>query len=260
MSEASPADAAGVDHHRPGHRHHLEVLIERLPDQRGGLADGGLHLALRRDAVGHEGEGQAVALLGFGDHADAAQPDHDGVALAEIAQAPAGGLAVADHDHGVHALVLDLDPLLAVSHVGAVIGGGVEILRRAAVPLHLAEHGVAGGHGRAAQLEQRRQQAVERLRVRRFHPHAEVRRFAVGASDAELIHFEPAVKLYDFVEGVLHDVRIDQVAFSLDDFLEWHRRYQCSFLTRTGGGRGSCRRRSFDRRSARGIGQAEDRS
>jgi hypothetical protein len=32
----------------------------------------------------------------------------------------------------------------------------------------------------------------------------------------------------DLIEDVLDDVRVDEVAFGLDDFLKWHRRYYCS--------------------------------
>ena len=98
--------AAGVHHHRTGHHDHFQLLLERLRDQRRGLPHGRFHLPLRRDAVGHEGERQAVALLGFGRHADAAHPHHHAVARPDIAQAAAPGAAIRDHDQGVHALVL----------------------------------------------------------------------------------------------------------------------------------------------------------
>ena len=87
--------------------------------------------------------------LDSGRDADAAHADHDAVALAQVAQAAAEGASFVDHDHGVHALVFGLDPLLADAHVGAMVGGGVEILRGAAVALHGAQFGVAGIHGGA---------------------------------------------------------------------------------------------------------------
>ena len=59
-----------------------------------------------------------------------------------------------------------------------------------------------------------------------FHAQAQMRRLAVGAADAELLHFETAVVFDHRVEDLLHDVRVDQVAFGLDHFLE---------------GRGACR-------------------
>ena len=104
--------AAGVHHHRTRHHDHFQLLLERLPDQRRGLPHGGLHLALRRDAVGHEGERQPVALLRFGRHADAAHAHHHAVARPDIAQPAAPGAAIGDHDQRIHALVLHFDPLL----------------------------------------------------------------------------------------------------------------------------------------------------
>jgi hypothetical protein len=145
-------------------------FCSRAAHQRRGLADGGFHLAFGGDAVGHEGEREAVALLGFRGDADAAHADHDAVALAQIAQAAAKGAAFVDHDHGVHALVFGFDPLVADAHVSAVVGGGVEIFGRAAVALHGAQFGVAGIDGRAAQLEQAFEQVRERRRRRASPP------------------------------------------------------------------------------------------
>ena len=56
------------------------------------------------------------------------------------------------------------------------------------------------------------------------------RRIAVGASDTELLNFKTAARFDHLVEDLLHDVRIDQVAFGLDDFLKWHEtnRIPCS--------------------------------
>ena len=223
-----PRHPAGVDHHRAGHHHHLQLLPGGLADQRGGLAHGGLHLALRGDAVGHEGERQAVALLRFGHHAHAAQAHHDRIARAQIAHAPAAGAAIADHDEGVHALIFDFDPLLLEADVGPVVGGGVEILGSAAVALGGAQKRIAALDGRAAQFKQSFEEAREGGIVGSLHLQTQVGGFAVGASDAELFHFEAAVMLHDLVEDALHDVGIDQVAFGFDHFLKWHRSYYCS--------------------------------
>src|SRR5580658_6259154 len=56
----------------------------------------------------------------------------------------------------------------------------------------------------------------------RFDTQPQVRGIAVGAADTELLHFEAAARFDHFVEDLLHDVRIDQVAFGLDDFFKWH--------------------------------------
>ena len=102
--------AAGVDDHGSGDDDDFLPAARGLPHQRGGLADGGFDLPLRRNSVAHEGEGEAVALLRFGHDADAAHAGDHLVALLQIAQAAADGAAVGDHDHGVHALILDFQP------------------------------------------------------------------------------------------------------------------------------------------------------
>ena len=103
---------------------------------------------------------------------------------------------------------------------GAVIGGGVEILGRAAIALHGLQLGVAGIDRRAAEAEQlAKASAPCRASSRGFDFQAQIGRLAVGAADAELLHFEAAVVFDHRVEDVLHDVGIDQVALGLDDFL-----------------------------------------
>ena len=62
-----------------------------------------------------------------------------------------------------------------------------------------------------------------RLGVVGFHFQAQVGRLAVGAADAELLHFEAAVEFDHGVEDLLHDVRVDQVALGLHALLQWKR-------------------------------------
>ena len=100
-----------------------------------------------------------------------------------------------------------------------MIGGGVEIFRRAAIALDRAHGGVARIHRRAAQLQQIFEQMRHQLARRRFHLQAQIGRLAVGAADAKLFHLEAAVMLHHLVEDVLHHVGVDQVAFGFDDFL-----------------------------------------
>ena len=103
-----------------------------------------------------------------------------------------------------------------------MVGGGVEILRRAPVALHFAQDGVARIDGGAAQLMQRLQQPLHGDIFGRFHFEAEIGGFAIGAADAELFHFEAAAVLDHLIEDVLHDVGVDQVAFGFHHFLNWH--------------------------------------
>jgi hypothetical protein len=225
-----PRHAAGMHHHRPRHHNDLLSLLDGLPHQRRGLTHGGLHLPFRGDAVGHERERKAVPLLRFGPDADAAQSCDNRIALPQIAQAAAEGAVLPHHDHGVHALILHLNPLLPVAYRGAMVGGRVEILRRAAVALHRAQRRVARVHRRAAQLQQGFEKPVQRSFVRRLHLQPEIRCLAIGAADAELVHLEAAMEFHDLIEDALHHVRIDQVSFGLDYFLQWHGNYQFSVL------------------------------
>ena len=70
--------------------------------------------------------------------------------------------------------------------------------------------------------QQLREHVLHLLPGGRFHAQPQIGRLAVGAADAELLHFKTAVRFDDLVEDLLHDVGIDQVAFGLDDFLKWH--------------------------------------
>jgi hypothetical protein len=98
------------------------------------------------------------------------------------------------HDHGVHALVLHLDPLRPRCAPGAVIGGGVEILRSAAVALHRAQRRVAASHRRSSRGSSNCASTCSiSWRRRRFHRRRRYDGLAVGAADAELLHLETAV-------------------------------------------------------------------
>ena len=130
---------------------------------------------------------------------------------------------VLNHDQRVHALILHFHPLAGVTHEGAMIGGGVEIFRRAAVALHSEQFGVAGFHRGAAQAQQLGENLLHRLGVAGVDLQAQVGRIAVGAADAKLLHFEAAVEFDHLVEDLLHHVGVDQVALGLDEFLQWKR-------------------------------------
>ena len=103
--------AAGVDDDRAGDEDDAAAGCPRFTHQRRDAADTGFDPALRRDLVRHEGEVGAVALAELRGDADAFESADDVIAGPDLAQLPAGGAAVGDDDHGVHALPLDLDPL-----------------------------------------------------------------------------------------------------------------------------------------------------
>ena len=104
-----------------------------------------------------------------------------------------------------------------------VVGAGIKIFGRAAIPLHFAQRRVGGIHRSAAQLQQRFEEPVKRRFLFDRDLQAEMGRLAIGAPDAKLLHFEPAAVLHDLVEDVFHDMGIDEVAFRFDHFLKGHR-------------------------------------
>ena len=119
------------------------TLGPRRADQGRGLPHGSLYLALRGDALTHEGEREPVALFGFRKHSNSAHPDHDAVTRADIAETPAVSPGSSENDEGIHALVFDGDPLAGAPDQGPVVGGGVKLFRGAAVrggfaPFHVS--------------------------------------------------------------------------------------------------------------------------
>ena len=212
--------AAGVDDDGSSDDDNVQSLGAHVTHEGSGLADRSLHLALGRDAVGHEGKGEAVALFGFGDDADAAHADDNLVTGLDVAQAAAIRDSVLDNEQGVHTLVAGFVPRVAVADKGPVIGRGVEIFGGAAVAFDSLEGGIAGVSGRAAEAEELREHSFEMLLVGGLDAHAELGGFAVGAADVELFDLEPSAEFDDGVEDLFHDVRVDQVAFCFDDLLQ----------------------------------------
>ncbi len=100
------------------------------------------------------------------------------------------------HDHGVHALIPHFEPLSAVPDQRALIGGRIEIFRRAAVALGRFQFGVAGIDRRAAKREQLRHHVLHLLLRWRFHSQPQLGRIAVRSADGKLFHFEAAAKLH----------------------------------------------------------------
>ena len=80
ISAASPATPPVCTTTGPATTSTFSFFSDGVPHQRGRLPHGRIHLPLARNAVGHEGEREAVALLRFRRDADAAQPDDDVVA------------------------------------------------------------------------------------------------------------------------------------------------------------------------------------
>ena len=137
----------------------------------------------------------------------------------QIAQAAALGHAVVHGDDRVHALFLHLDPAALEAHLGAVVGGRVEIVGRAALALDSAQHGVALLGGGAAQADEVLEQAVHGLFAGGLDPHAHVGLLFVGAPDAEFLDLKRTIVGHDGVEHDFQAVRVDQVPSGLDYFV-----------------------------------------
>ena len=100
-----------------------------------------------------------------------------------------------------------------------MIGGRIEILGSAAVALDGTKVGVTRVGRSAAQAQQLAEHLLHIRRIRGFHAQAQIGFVGIGAADAEFFYFKFAVVFDYCVEDSLHQVRIDQVAFGLDDFL-----------------------------------------
>ncbi len=75
---------------------------------------------------------------------------------------------------------------------------------------------------RASERQQLLQQVLHRGLVRRFDLQTQVRRIAIRAPDLKLFHLKAALIFDHFVEDFLHQMRVDKVAFRLDDFVVLH--------------------------------------
>ncbi len=103
-------------------------------------------------------------------------------------------------------------------HQGPLIRCRVEIFGRATVTLGGLQFRVARIHCRATEIREAGHEGLHRFVRRRFNAQAEKGGLVVGAADGELFHFEAAARLHHRVEDLFHDVRIDQMAVSFDDF------------------------------------------
>ena len=150
-------------------------------------------------------------------------PQTMGSPRAHVAQLAARRPAVLDDDHRVHPLPPDLDPAAVVPDDGAVIGGGVEVLGRAAVL-------VGGGapsrrsppaDGSRARAAPRAATTAPRL-VGRRDLQSQPRVVLVGAADVEAEDLEGAVVADDGVEDRGQDPRVDEVTLGLENGLYVH--------------------------------------
>ena len=100
-----------------------------------------------------------------------------------------------------------------------MIGGGVEILGRAAVPVGPCDVRVFAACDAASQRDELLEDAGEPRLIGRRDPHRHERRLVIRAPDAELQHLERRVVSHDSVEHRVEELRIDEMAFGFDDLV-----------------------------------------
>ncbi len=88
-----------------------------------------------------------------GSDPDPLHSDDNRIPRLQIPQATALRPSVAHDDHSVHALVPNFQPLSAMTHQRALIGGGVEILGRAVVTLGCPKFRVTGIYRSASETQ-----------------------------------------------------------------------------------------------------------
>ena len=178
----------------------------------------GLDAALGRDLVDHEREIAALAVAELGRDADALEPAHDLVADPDLAQLPADRLAAGGRTIAASMRCsLDVDPAAADPHLRALVGRGVEVLRRAAVAVGRADERVLLADRVAAERDQILDEPRERRFVRRRDLERQPRDVVVRAAELEVLHLEVAAALDHAVEDRLQELRVDEVTFRGDD-------------------------------------------
>ena len=185
-------------------------------------------------------------------------PQTTGVAGADVAQFAAQGPAVLDHDHRIHPLALDLDPVPS----SRTSSGGWSSSRSR--PAHnrpgrpAAAARPAGGQA-AAERDQLFEHLQRRL-GRRRDSHRNRRRLIVAPADVETQDVERRVALHHRVEDDVQDLRVDQMPFGFDHFAVPNRFRLTSAMSRRSGARAAAGRGVARRfRSARGRGPTRAR-
>ena len=113
----------------------------------------------------------------------------------------------------------------ADAHMGAHVGGRIEIVRHAAVALGCAQQCILLVGRVAAELHEILDQPAQAGRRWRRHLERNARELVVGAADGEGQHLERAAPLDHLVEDRVENVRVDQMPFGAD-----HRRMGASVL------------------------------
>ena len=208
---------AGVNDHRTSDEDDWPAARPGLAHQRRDFADADLYPPLRRDLVRHEHEIGAVALPELGRDTQALHAADHAIASANLAQLATDRTAVVEHDHGVHALMLNFRPTPFDANLGAHVRCRIEIVGHTAIAIGNPDEGVVLLDGGAAKRHEVFDQTLQRRFARCRDLEGEAGEVVVGAPDLKVHHFERAATLDDDVEDRVENLRIDEVAARADD-------------------------------------------
>jgi hypothetical protein len=152
-------------------RDHGDAAARRfgLAHHRRDSHDTDLDPPFRRDLVRHERKPEAIARLELRHDLDTPDAAHDRISPPQVAEfsgrrayiGRTGRHRWLDHDGGVHPLPVDENPFPLNTHERLVIGGGVEVVRGAAVPICRDEVDVVGACDTAAERDELFEQLCE---------------------------------------------------------------------------------------------------
>ncbi len=212
------AGSAGVDDNRPSHENDALAARLGLTDHRGDARDAHLDSSFRRHLVRHEGKIAALAIAELRRHAQAVEAADHSIADLDLAQLATRRSAVgADHDDRIHALARDGQPAAIDAHVGPHVRRRVEIVRHRAIAIRDPQQRVPFLDGMAAERNQLLEQTAQAGVGRRRHLQLQLREVVVGAADLEMQDLELTAALDHGIEDGVQELRVDEVALSLDD-------------------------------------------
>ena len=121
------------------------------------------------------------------------------------------GPVASDDDDRVHALVADLGPFAAHPDLRPLVGGRVEVVRRAPVPVGRPHEGVLFADRVAPEGQQVLDELGERRRIAGRDLQRQARDVVVRPAEFEVQHLEVAAALDDAVENGLEQLGVDEM-------------------------------------------------